>query len=369
MYVSCVQVGYAQQSGGGNYPTGNGVRVKEVDGSPNVPGTQTLVFPNGSLTRAGQTVTVTIASGTTINATDGVIPYRSSATTFADSPLVRSTANVVEQRNSTNAQTFRVYGTTDASTTNFERLQLETAGSNYALRYVAGGTGAANNLNIVNQSAAGILFSTSNTNRWNINSSGHFLAGADNTYDIGASGATRPRNIYAATAISAGPGTIEGTYLQFSSNRGYMSAPSNGVFTFTNIAGTDFSRLQFGGTSASFSAIKRNGAGIDFVLANDTGYTFTTASINNLDKTITAGGTTGDQTINKSSFTVNFAAAASTLTVTNSFVTSNSNIICTVQTNDTTLKSVAAAPGSGSVVLTANAAATAETRVGCVIHN
>lgn len=36
--------------------------------------------------------------------------------------------------------------------------------------------------------------------------SGHQLYSADNTYDIGASGATRPRNIYAATAItSAGP--------------------------------------------------------------------------------------------------------------------------------------------------------------------
>lgn len=62
-----MQSGYAQQSGGGNYPTGNGVRVKEVDGSPNVPATQTLVFPNGSLTRAGQTVTVTFSGGTEIS--------------------------------------------------------------------------------------------------------------------------------------------------------------------------------------------------------------------------------------------------------------------------------------------------------------
>jgi hypothetical protein len=45
-------------------------------------------------------------------------------------------------------------------------------------------------------SSASILFATNATSRWQINSSGHFLAGADNTYDIGASGATRPRNLY-----------------------------------------------------------------------------------------------------------------------------------------------------------------------------
>jgi hypothetical protein len=43
------------------------------------------------------------------------------------------------------------------------------------------------------------------TERWRINSSGHFLAGADNSYDIGASGATRPRNLYVA-----GTGTFGG---------------------------------------------------------------------------------------------------------------------------------------------------------------
>lgn len=43
-----------------------------------------------------------------------------------------------------------------------------------------------------------ITFQTVNASRWRMNNSGHFLAGADNTYDIGASGATRPRNVYVA---------------------------------------------------------------------------------------------------------------------------------------------------------------------------
>ena len=88
-----------------------------------------------------------------------------------------------------------------------------------------------------------------------------------------------------------------------------------------------------------------------------------------LDKTVTAGGTTGAQTINKNAGTVNFAAAASSLVVTDSRVTTSSIIICTVGTNDTTLKSVAAVAGAGSFTLHASAAATAETRVNFLIIN
>jgi hypothetical protein len=88
-----------------------------------------------------------------------------------------------------------------------------------------------------------------------------------------------------------------------------------------------------------------------------------------LDKTVTAAGTTGAQTINKNAGTVNFAAAATSLVVTNNRVTANSIIICTVGTNDTTMKSVSAVAGAGSFTLHANAAATAETRVNFLIIN
>jgi len=88
-----------------------------------------------------------------------------------------------------------------------------------------------------------------------------------------------------------------------------------------------------------------------------------------LGKTVTAAGTTGAQTINKTAGTVNFAAAATSLVVTNSLVTANSIVICTVGTNDATLKSVCAVAGAGSITLTANAAATAETRVNFLVIN
>ena len=84
-------------------------------------------------------------------------------------------------------------------------------------------------------------------------------------------------------------------------------------------------------------------------------------------RTVTAGGTTGAQTINKPYGSVNFAAAATSLVVTNSLVTSSSVILATVATNDSTMKTVTAVAGSGSFTLYANAAATGETRVNFVV--
>ena len=97
--------------------------------------------------------------------------------------------------------------------------------------------------------------------------------------------------------------------------------------------------------------------------------TFTTGSSVALDRTITAGGTTGNQTINKMAGTVNFAAAATAITVTNSLVNTSSIILGVVRTNDATavLKNIVA--GSGSFVITLSAAATAETSVGFVVTN
>ena len=87
------------------------------------------------------------------------------------------------------------------------------------------------------------------------------------------------------------------------------------------------------------------------------------------NKTVTAAGTTGAQTISKNAGTVNFAAAATSLVVTNTLVTTSSIIICTVGTNDTTMKSALAVAAAGSFTIYANAAATAETRVNFIVIN
>ena len=52
-----------------------------------------------------------------------------------------------------------------------------------------------------------------------------------------------------------------------------MLAPSDGIIQFTDAATTGFNRLQFGGTTNLFPAIKRSAVRIQAVLANDTGFT------------------------------------------------------------------------------------------------
>lgn len=83
----------------------------------------------------------------------------------------------------------------------------------------------------------------------------------------------------------------------------------------------------------------------------------------------TAGGTTGDQTINEPTGTVNFAAAASTITVTDRLCTTSSIVFVVIRTNDATARIANVVPGSGSFVIHLTAAATAETSVGFLVIN
>ncbi len=85
--------------------------------------------------------------------------------------------------------------------------------------------------------------------------------------------------------------------------------------------------------------------------------------------TITAGGTTGNQTIDKPSGTVNIAAAGTTVTVTNSTCTTSSIVHAVIRTNDATAYIKNVVPGSGSFVINLGAAATAEISVGFIVFN
>jgi hypothetical protein len=87
------------------------------------------------------------------------------------------------------------------------------------------------------------------------------------------------------------------------------------------------------------------------------------------NRTLTTGGVTGAQTINKPYGSVNFAAAASTLVVTNSVAGLSSLIFVTPQANDATCKSFAITKAAGSFTITANAACTAETEVAFQVTN
>lgn len=88
-----------------------------------------------------------------------------------------------------------------------------------------------------------------------------------------------------------------------------------------------------------------------------------------LDKTITAPGTTGAQTINKSTGRVNFAAAATSLVVTNSLATANSICHVTKATNDATMRLGACVAAAGTITIYADVAPAAETAVNFTITN
>lgn len=80
-------------------------------------------------------------------------------------------------------------------------------------------------------------------------------------------------------------------------------------------------------------------------------------------------GSTGSVTLNAPMGTVQVAAAAQSLTLTNSFISTSSLIFAKVMTNDATAKSANAVPGSGSATITLDAAATGTTVVAFwVIH-
>lgn len=153
----------------------------------------------------------------------------------------------------------------------------------------------------------------------------------------------------------------------------YMGYTSGDLgFNLTNGA-----NLSISGGNQIFANDNTNDIGASGATRPRTGY-FGTSVISPLlqstsdvqvSKTVTTGGTVGAQTINKTAGTVNFAAAASSLVVTNSLVTANSIILCTVGTNDTTFKSCQVVAGSGSFTIFANAAATAETRVNFLVIN
>lgn len=85
--------------------------------------------------------------------------------------------------------------------------------------------------------------------------------------------------------------------------------------------------------------------------------------------TITAGGTTGDQTINKAAGTVNIATGNSSITVTNSLCTANSLVFAVVRTNDAAAIIKNVVPGAGSFVITLNAATGAETSIAFWVVN
>jgi hypothetical protein len=174
-------------------------------------------------------------------------------------------ANTLALRNGAAAQKFRVYNTyTDAS--NFERAVFEYGSNQINFGSDVSGSGVHRKLNIL---GAGIDFYTAGVGiRWSITTAGHFIANNDNQFDIGASGANRPRNVYVGTSVLASSYYAAGV-LALSHNG---LAVTLGVNTWK--AQVESTLLCFSGSTSSFPAFKR--VGTDFQVVN----AGTTAALN-----------------------------------------------------------------------------------------
>ena len=192
-------------------------------------------------------------------------------------------ANTLALRNGTAAQAFNVYNTYSNGGVDYERLQLVWSGNTAYINTTAAGSGGTRPLVVRTDGSSDLTLGTNATARWVVNgSAGHLLAGIDNTYDIGASSATRPRNVYVAgntvmggsltVGSSGGRSIIGGGKIEINSGSTTLINQSDGVFTLSNYLASDFGRLQFGGTTSSFPALKRSSTTLQARLADDSAF-------------------------------------------------------------------------------------------------
>lgn len=138
------------------------------------------------------------------------------------------------------------------------------------------------------------------------------------------------------------------------------AAPGN----FTSVA-VSSSYTQAAGTFSSSGTgaktLTANSTGSVTLGATGTGST-TITRVNSLTVVSTdSSGTPGNATNNNLSGRAAFAAAASTVVITNSLVTAASKVFVSLGGSDATLTSVRVTPAAGSFTVTGNAAATATT--------
>jgi hypothetical protein len=190
----------------------------------------------------------------------------------SDTILLRDAANTLALRNGAAAQTFRVYNTFPG-TGNNEYAEIAWVGNFLLIRPAASGTATVRGSVFGSGSSETYLdgsvtnFRSTSLIRWSINSSGHFVAGADDTYDIGTLTTNRPRAIYTSRYFYAG--TDAGFAV---ASKAVINSPSDGVIKLNNWAINDFNRLQFGGTTSSFPALKRSTTYLQARLADDSAF-------------------------------------------------------------------------------------------------
>lgn len=180
----------------------------------------------GAATFGSETAGVVPSAGLTIY-NSGYLGWASSGSSLGtiDTKLYRDAANTLALRNGTAAQVFNIYNTyTDAS--NYEVGFAKWLSNSFTIGTDYLGTGSNRSL----------VFRTAGSNRWVVETDGTFKAASDNTYDIGASGANRPRNVYLGGQVIAGSNLISGNNVQTAGSgsfnwvgRSAIVSPSDGA--------------------------------------------------------------------------------------------------------------------------------------------
>jgi hypothetical protein len=196
------------------------------------------------------------ATGISIDANNSLINllslnFQSSfAATGSNTNVILKTdaAGILAQRNGTSgAQTFRVYNTyTDATHNECGVLDWTTSANVFTIGTQQVGA-VARNLQFVVGGASKADYGITAANSWFI-----------------ATSLTTAGSIFSQDDVSAN--AVKYIYWQA---RTLMSSPADGVLLISNNGATDFNRLQFGGTTSSFPALKRSSTTLAVRLADD----------------------------------------------------------------------------------------------------
>lgn len=169
--------------------------------------------------------------------------------------------------------------------------------------------------------------------------------------------------------------------INFLSGGGNVTANGVNVRQFGGITVTNFAALTGSGritwsglNNVSTTAFTNIVSGVPYTpsgFTNQAGafWSFDANAHLFFNATNTATGTTGNQTINKPTGTVNIAAAGNTVTITDSLVTTASLILSVARTNDSTCSVKNVVPAAGSFAINTTANCTAETSFGFLVVN
>jgi hypothetical protein len=181
--------------------------------------------------------------------------------TTQDTVLARDAADTLAQRRDANPQTFRLYTTWANNGVDFERLFIkgQTLGA-FQIGTEAGGTGSARDLEL----------QTDGVTRMTIASSGGAIT-VGSGVQLGLTGI----QVASTASLRFSGGAIGG------SSDLWMLRSGSGIVRFATGSSTssaDFNRLQFGGTTSSFPALKRDTTTLQVKLADDSAFTAIAAS-------------------------------------------------------------------------------------------